>query len=798
MAYVSTSWGRPIQGVSQQPDRIRMEGQCTEQVNFIPDVVKGLTRRTSSRYTGLLEGEYPANAKHYDYDRGDEAYYMRLMPNSNTIAVYDLQGRLQRVTGAVDYISHPNPSAAIDMHTVGDFTFIVNRTTKVLMDGTLSPTNSPMGIVYVQYATYGKEYQIIGNGGVLASYETPDGAEAPQVTAIKTDYVARRLATEINGGHIEGAGGVDAKDFPGVPGWSAEVHTNVLYIRRDDGADFTLATKDSQAGQDLKAIKGSVKAVADLPPLAPDGYNIRVTGEGKSSKDDYWLVAHVSTDSKVTWREGPEPGIPVSFNKSTMPHVLVRESIGTDGIANFVLRQGEWENREVGGTDSNPVPAFINPDNPTTIQSVGTFQNRLFFLSEEIWIAGRSGLFFNFWRESGNVAVDTDPLEGYADTNQINYLHNYQLLNGDLVLFSDKAQFIIKGDKPVTKASLTVQQITSYPNNIRVTPQAAGENIFFAFDAAGFTGIRELFTDNYSDTKKAFPITDYVSKYVTGSATQLLSSPNYNTLFIRTAAQRGSIWVYNWVWQGDQKVQSAWHKWEILGTVEHLFFNGDRLYIITNYAGGSHMHYMYMINDPDDNGLPFSARLDFKRELVATYDGNIDRWTIPAMAGTHVTPLGGYSYLVGTDLEYTIEGGRAVFAEKLANRGDDVPVLLGYPYQSRYIPTNPVVKDARDRVIGLDKIILQGIYLHYEETGYIKVGVLPLNNIGREYEFFGRYMGQDTNLIGTMEVGDGTYRVPVRGRADGLVFTITSDSIYPFTLRDMECNGTFNQRGQRI
>ncbi|WP_446184907.1 phage nozzle protein, partial [Escherichia coli] len=86
--------------------------------------------------------------------------------------------------------------------------------------------------------------------------------------------------------------------------------------------DFTLSSTDSTSGNDLKSTKGSVKSVSDLPPKAPEGYIVRITGEGKSTKDDYWVKAHNTNDAKVTWRESVEPGIPISFNAATMPHVL--------------------------------------------------------------------------------------------------------------------------------------------------------------------------------------------------------------------------------------------------------------------------------------------------------------------------------------------------------------------------------------------------------------------------------------------------------------------------------------------
>lgn len=802
MAYVTTSWGRPIQGVSQQPDRIRLEGQCTKQVNFQPDVVKGLTRRPASRYVGTLGGASSHSAKHHSYDRGDESYYMRVDPSSRTVKVWDVKGRPMIVNGSAAYLNVADPSNDIHMHTVGDFTFITNRLMNVGMDGALSPAASLKGIVYCQYATYGKEYIIFGNGEALATYKTPDGSDASMSDAVATDYVALRLYTEIVGGHVHGAGHVDEADFPGRPGWSAELHTNCIFIWKTDGSDFKLTTQDSTSGSDLKPVKGSVKAVSDLPPKAPEGYVLRITGEGKSTKDDYWVRAENTNESKVTWRETVQPGIPYRFNAATLPHVLIRQSLDGSGIATFQLKQADWGEREVGGLDSNPVPSFIDPDAPMPIKAVGTFQNRLFFLANESWIASRSGLFFNFWRESGQTAIDTDPLDGYADTDQVNYLYNYEVLNGDLVLFSDKAQFMIKGDKPVTKSTLTLRQITAYPNNIKANPQAAGENIFFAFDAAGYTGVRELFTDNYVDTKKAYPITDYVSRYIPGSCIQMLSSPNFNSMFIRSPANRLNLWAYNWIWQGEQKVQSAWHTWSFNSQIEYVFFIDDLLYMVTNTAGTSQMSYLYMVNDPDDVGTGFIVCLDNQVRVVASYNPSEDYWEFPPPYNLDGVPsavlTSGYSYLIGSEMKLETVAGKFIIRERVADRGAEVSLTFGVKYRSEYIPTNPVVKDARDRVIGLDKIIMQGIYIHYEQAGFIGTTVTPVNNRQLDYTFHGRYMGSDANLIGTMHIGDGTFRVPVRNRADGLEFLIWSDSPYPLTIRDMECNGTFHQRGQRI
>lgn len=801
MAYVTTSYGRPIQGVSQQPDRIRLEGQCTLQENYIPDVVKGLTKRSSTYFVNkIADAPISEKAKFHSYDRGDESYFMYISPNDGAIQIFNEKGEPQVVDTTNDYLRVPEPWKDLDMRTIGDYTFITNKLQPVLMSSEKSPPKSTTGIVYCQYATYGKTYKIIINGSEVATYTTPDGADAPQINYVATDFVAHDLYVQIAGGTSHRDGG-DVTFQPNLD-YVAELHDNVIFLRKADSSDFKLETSDSQKGEDLIAIKGSVKSVNQLPPDAPDGFVVRVTGEGKSTKDDYWLKAVKSTDTNIRWEESVEPDILISFDETTMPHVLIRDFIDNSGVAHFKLQAAVWDKRQVGGDDSNPLPSFIDVDNPKPIQATGVFQNRLFFLSGEAWIASRSNLFFNFWRESTQAEVDTDPLDGFADTDRVNNLYQYQILNGSLAIFADQAQFIIDGSKPVTKATLTLQQVTSYPNNINVQPQAGGENIFFAYNASGYTGIRELFTDNYTDTKKAYPITDYVSKYIDGQCTQLLASPNFNSMMVRTEANPSVVYVYDWLWQAEQKVQSAWHKWIFDGNVLFLFYLSDLMYVVYSKDNKTYVDYLHMVNDPSDYGLDYSIKLDHKVSVTAVYDAATKSYSIqlPYSRDDVVFTVGdgGYRTMIGSAFVATYKGnGLWVTTERISDK-KDLTVVCGVKYKSRYIPTQPVVKDARDRVIGLDSIIMSNMYVHYELTGFLEMVVKPKQGQVREYRFFGRWMGSANNLVGSPILENGTYRAPIRQRAEDLQIIIQSDSHYPLTIRDIEIDGTFHQRGQRI
>lgn len=803
MAYVTTAWGRPIQGVSQQPDRVRLEGQCTKQENAIPDVVRGLTKRPASNFIAqLLNRELSINCAFHNYDRGDEQYFLIVEPNSNTLSVYNLMGELQNISVTHgSYLNTPRPDLDLDFLTVADFTFITNKKVAVTMKSDRSPNNQRLGIVYSQYATYGKTYSILIDGNVVASYTTPDGSNADQIKWVATDYVALNLYTKIAGGTID-TPGTGSITYPKITWINASLHNNVIWIELADGSDFKLTTSDSQKGEDLIAAKGSIKQTTALPPIAPTGFTLRVTGSGKSSKDDYWLKADNSNDSVIRWVETVQPGVLTSFNPDTMPHTLVRDSI-SGGVANFLFSQGAFESRTVGGNDSNPLPAFINEDVPQPILSTGVFQNRLFFLSGESICMSRSNLFFNFWKETSQTSSDSDPIEGYADTDRVNNLYNYQVLNGDLALFSDNAQFVIDGSKPVTKSNITLEQVTAYPSEVNIKPQAAGENVFFAYNAANYVGVRELFTDNYSDTKKAYPITDYVSKYIPGRCREMLASPNLNTMMIMTYEDLNKLYIYDWLWQDNQKVQSAWHTWVMDGDVLYIFYIDDQLYILYKVNGKTYLDSLTMLNDPDTINLNYSTKLDHKVSVKATYNSSNGKYTfsLPYDRSDVVCTIssGGHREDEGSAFLATYLGNSLwETQEDLSLNGSDLQVICGVRFKYAYIPTQPVVKDFRERVIGLSSIIMSNLIIRYEVTGDIRVTATPKNGQQRAYHFSGRYMGTSTNLVGSPVLDNGSYRVPIRQRAEDMQIEIWSDSHYPLTIRDMEMDGTFHQRGQRI
>jgi hypothetical protein len=229
----------------------------------------------------------------------------------------------------------------------------------------------------------------------------------------------------------------------------------------------------------------------------------------------------------------------------------------------------------------------------------------------------------------------------------------------------------------------------------------------------------------------------------------------------------------------------------------------DILYVVYRKGGVTSVDYMHMLNDPDTDNLNYSTKLDHRVVVDAAYDRLTGKYKfhLPYDRGDVVTTIsiGGYPEDEGSSFEATyVGGGNWESTEDLSAGQTPLKVIAGVRYKFAYIPTQPVVKDFRERVIGLQSIIMSNLYIHYEVTGEILVTASPKNGTPRDYRFNGRYMGTATNLVGAPVLENGTYRVPIRQRAEDMTIEIYSDSHYPLTIRDMEMDGTFHQRGQRI
>lgn len=164
MGLITTALPNLVQGVSQQPDAIRFDGQCSEQTNAISSVVDGLQKRPNTSFVArLLQEALDADTFVHFINRSDtEKYVVFITPNTESESEPDEDGNIlvaetdasklrifnvetgeectvngntggYTLTG--NTLSFNQPSRVLKALTVADSTFLLNTTTAVQPKG---------------------------------------------------------------------------------------------------------------------------------------------------------------------------------------------------------------------------------------------------------------------------------------------------------------------------------------------------------------------------------------------------------------------------------------------------------------------------------------------------------------------------------------------------------------------------------------------------------------------------------------------------------------------------------------
>lgn len=793
---VQGSYGRLLQGISQQPPAVRLDGQGSDQINMVPDVVDGLKTRMGTRHIARLRSSIKASAAIHHYNRGDdlEEYFM-ILHEDKTLEVYDKSGRKCVVTWK------DNPSAYLDgmtypqrdiqFMTIADVTFLLNR--KKVVKSRLQRTAKlgNQALVFCAYAQYGTTYSISINGTVAATYETSTGGDPGDVKSIRTENVANQLASTFN-----------------MAGFTCvKMGATLVITKTDGGTDWNITTTDGAKGKDLVAIKYKVTSLDLLPSRAPAGYKVQIWPTGSKPESRYWMEAEATQGNTVTWKETLGADLEVGFDLDTMPYIVERTNI-VNGIAQFTFRRGDWVDRQVGDDLTNPMPSFVDTSVPQTISGMFMVQNRMCFTAGEAVIMSRTSRFFDFFRFSAISAMDTDPIDIYSDASEVYALKHAVSMDGGTVLFADKSQFVIPGDKPLTKANAIIRPATSFEINSDVRPVATGDSVMFATTEGAYSGVREFYTDSITDAKKAQPTTSHVNKLIEGKIVRMVASSNINRLFAMTDKNQNRVYVYDWLWQGTEKVQSAWHKWEWpLGVnIRSMFYSNENLYLLIDRGATGFFLEVMDMGDPLPDGLDDQVRMDRQVELEMTYDSANAMWVsseipyVPLQLDMlEAIVKEGWLAYVGGAFTFELDGQRIKTTFDLNDTSKKAKVIFGQLYSAEYEPTPVIVKDSQERTSYTDVPTVGLVYLNLDKYPAFSVDVTKVaTNQTRTVYKSNRKGGALNNIVGYVKPKEGTEVIPIRGKSVESIFRIKSVSPHTFQLRDIEWTGTYSPTRRRV
>lgn len=819
-------------GVSQQPDIIRFPDQVTELINGFPNEVEGLQKRPPTIHVKRVADRVDTSKKkHYVINRDENEQYI-LQLGSGEFQVFDLNGNARNCSFETDedrqYIIANNPKESLRAVTVADYTFVLN-TEKVVdpVEGTSDSGKSNTSLAYIKNAQYAKTYAIYINDQYICGVITPDGGEAKQAVQTTTAFIARALFSlmttgktptgqnpDVGGSYddlLNQIGGRNnmgySRSSVGTSGYKIEMlGDSMISIAAKSGwVSPKILVKDGFGNQNALAYSGKVSAVNKLPPIAPDGYIMQISGEKKSEDDDFYVKW---SDKDKIWKETIAPRIPYKINPRNMPHAIVREADGS-----FKLKKLPWVDRGSGNEDTNPDPSFIG----RCINDIFFFRNRLGVISDESIILSATNDFFNFWFKSSAAIADTDPIDVSVSSNKVAKLTHAVPFARELMLFSREGQFVLSSDGVMTPKSVKCDQITNFDYNPMVQPISIGPSIFFTNDRVNHSSLMRYYSlQDVVDLKDAEDVSAHVPTYIPKNVTRLSGNTTENTVMLVNTDNPNTVFCYKFILQNGVSEQQAWFKW-IFGykgtEVVLAEFVDSTIYFLINSPNGLFLDKAQLtgnvVDFPDEPVRLFMDRkIEYNIPENAKYSDFEDYTEISLkdVYGYASKRTGEYSYYVvakdGSVWEFDdwdeAEGKLRLYGD---HRGQSVFIGMSYYFYTALSKQN--IKKSTDSggVVAEDEGRLQ---LRYYWFNYSKSGVFDchvnneIKNKHFKYRFTGRNLGESRTKLGANNLYTGKFKFPVQDDNNEVVISVSSNNPQPLNIISGGWEGLYIRRNSTV
>lgn len=779
-----TQGGSPnlINGVSTQPPEVRLTSQLDESLNQFPTVSRGLVPRNPAMLRGVINTPQPQDAKTHMIDRDDVEQYVVTVSDAG-IEVHTLDGTPKVVVAETDY---QYIAGAVDEDlealTVQDYTFIVNKSRTVTKDVTFTDAAKKACLVHIVQGDYFATYQIRINGSLVASVATEGGpyADSPSArlaeAAAKPTTIARLLAT----------GSSDIASLPATTAthlgnlsavtWTVILYDNVIYIENKLGDDFSVSV-DAGSESRMRVHKEATPDFTDLPSKAPAGFVIRVSGGEDTNYDDYYVQFDQSGGTgEGSWKETVAPDVQYRLDASTMPHVLIRQADGT-----FLFKAADWAEREVGDDDTNPWPSFVGQK----IKGLSFGNNRYGMFSGESLAQSRNGSFFNFWVESIISPLDTDPVDAAISYPEVSTINHVVPFSGETILFTRSVPFrMVGGSDTLTQSNIHYDHLVANSVSPRVRPVAAGSYLYFVNDTPSGCFVHEFSYDRAVDNLTPQSITDHVSGYVPTGVTMMEADGDLKLLALVSETSPNTVYVYKWLWIGNEKAQSAWQKWTVQNPIVAIRFYGEELVIVTKtntkrevlsincheaFMGTTGKPVAYLDRQTAVTGvyssenetttftLPYTAAGATLYSTDAATYGNLP--TILSTSGTTITVEGEWTGAMVAGFEYESYGVLSpLYHRTTNNQGSYGNALPGF------------------------ETTVSRLTFGTGDSAFLKVTVDRDYRKPYVYELSADLIGTKTNRLGALVVGAIDKPLSIMSKSEDFTLTFGNDGPYPYSI----------------
>ena len=830
------SYGIPnlIQGISQQPDAQRDPSQGEVQINAVSSVSEGLRKREPSQSLAKISTTDLGDIYIHPILRDSDEKYLAVV-SKTAIRVFDLAGveyTVSAAAGAYTYLSSVvSAKSDIRAATIADYTFISNVRALPEMDSALlaPQTARPAAheaLIWVKAANYGQKYRV-----------TLNGTTVEVTTATAAVIVAGSVVTEVKISAAEIAENIKT-GLASVSGVTITRTGSVLHLT--SASPMTVAASDARANADITAITSSVQAFTELPTIAPQGYQIEITGDPGNKWDGYFVEfkvrAGAGTFGEGAWVETVAPGAEYRVKASTMPHVLVRLPSGSfhfgplDGSTVGGITLKKWGDRRCGDYATAPDPSFIGKP----IQDIFVFRNRLGLLADESVILSRPGELFEFFPETVTTTLDSDPIDITASGTRVSVLRYAVPYQDQLILFSDQTQFrLSSGDYALTTSTATVTLLTQYEIDTRCRPVQVGGTIVFAQSNGDWTKFRE-FTLRGSGTSiaaDAQDLTRQVSAYIPGGVFVITSDDVSGSWFALSdkAGYTDRIYLHKYFFRnqgnGAERIQNSWSHWQLGGAdkVLQILAVEEVLYSVALYGTEVWLERIPIADQTAESiTKPGQLLLDrwvstttdtptAIRVAAGTYNATTKKttWTLPYTIRHKTQAWSSYANANGGQLLGEAASGNTITANGDWSAG---AVFFGEAYDFVYRFTR--FKYYRDigggrTAANVARTQVRKALLRYHETNYFEAHVLAERRPTAIYKFDGTILASRDSQLGASawnyqtneeekRYQEGVFNIPIMSKGENCVVEIHNDTAQPCKFSTCEWIGLITAKARSM
>jgi hypothetical protein len=567
---------------------------------------------------------------------------------------------------------------------------------------------------------------------------------------------------------------------------TASKEGNTIIIQHTGASgDFTLETADGLGGAGIKAVYKRIDALSDLPTKAPNNFVVEVVGDADLNQDNYWVKFTTNSGSAFgegAWEETVAPNISEGFTADSMPLTIRSTNLNTLEVVAL-----DYTKRAAGDEETNPNPSFVGK----TINDVVFFKNRLGFITDDSVVFSEAGEFFNFYRTTVSSLLDSAPIDITVSSTKVTNLKSATIFQENLMLFADNVQFVMKGGDLFTPKTVSVSPTTNFSLDDSVAPIPLGSYVYFPFTRGSYTGLRELALSANTETYDAVEVTEHVPAYIPSNIISMAGTTSEDIIALLSANEKGSLYIYNYFWNNNQKVLSAWSKFTFTGEIRGIEFIDSVLFLIITHNGETNLVKMPLESGEAD-GTNFITHLDTRvYKTVTSGSTSID-------LGSDYTPEDNSVEVYTTDglyLNCTNSGSTVTLSNPVTS---DTDVWVGIPYTMKYTFSEQLFKAKAGNgksPSNAAKMMIRNGSIYYENSAYFKVKITPKFRDTYENVFTPNVIGSST--LGSLSLDSGFYRFPVFTKPQDTTITIENESALPSTFQSAEFESFVHSRSNR-